>query len=360
MRRLWSALWLSLLPRLFKPLYDQSGRMLFSLALVVGAMSFLAFALIQFRGAENVAAGPPLPGAIFTTLPDGSAVNANIYTQKCDVSLNGGPDQPQALHLPDGTYDVAVTDPSGQTILGQGTATVTISNGEGTFGPTSLCSLVTPSPYDTTPNPGGEYKAWLCTTGNLFVNDQCKTDNFKVGEATATPSPTAVVETQTPTATPTGAATATPTGAATATPTGAATATPTGAATATPTGAATATPTGAATATPTEAPPTATPTEAPPTATPTGTLAPTPSPTAVLPLASPTPTAIVAVVTPSPTPIVAGVVATPVVAGAIEGLPAGGGAPGSATNWWPIAGAFLAALGIGGLVVGSKVMSGRR
>src|SRR5207247_1899769 len=111
-------------------------------------------------------------GAIFTTLPDGSVVNGNIYAAKCDVALNGGPASPNSHHLPDGVYDVAVTDPSGKTVLGQGFEAVTISGGEGTFGPTSLCDLVEPSPYLTTPNNGGEYKAWLCVTGDLFVHSK--------------------------------------------------------------------------------------------------------------------------------------------------------------------------------------------
>lgn len=49
-------------------------------------------------------------GAIFTTLSDGSAVNANIFSAKCDalgVYLDGGPgpNAPQgAAGLPDGDY----------------------------------------------------------------------------------------------------------------------------------------------------------------------------------------------------------------------------------------------------------------
>lgn len=145
----------------------------------------------------STASAHPLPGAIFTTLPDGSVVNGNIYTEKCDVALNGGPRNPQSHHLPDGVYDVAVTDPSGKIKLGIGEDVVTIANGRGTFGPISLCKLVRPSPYDTTPNPGGVYKAWLCESGQLFVHHDCKTDNFKVRPSappsvvpTPIPSPT--------------------------------------------------------------------------------------------------------------------------------------------------------------------------
>lgn len=148
----------------------------------------------------------PLPGAIFTTLPDGSVVNGNVkeYDDKCDVALNGGPFGPQSHHLPDGDYDVVVTDPSGKTVLGVGEGQVTISNGEGTFGPTSLCDLVEPSPYDATPNHGGVYKVWLCESGELFVSRSCKTDNFKVRsleQPPVEPTPTLPLE-ETPIPTP--------------------------------------------------------------------------------------------------------------------------------------------------------------
>lgn len=173
-------------------------RIVFILIAVLVAIGTLQFA-------SSAAAAPllhPLSGAVFTTLPDGSVVNGNIYQAKCDVALNGGPSHLQAHHLPDGVYDVAVTNPSGRTVLGVGEGRVTITNGEGTFGPTSLCDLVAPVPYGTTPNPGGEYKAWLCEAGSLFAHNSCKTDNFKVRPSVppeVTPSPT---PTPTPTPTP--------------------------------------------------------------------------------------------------------------------------------------------------------------
>jgi hypothetical protein len=48
---------------------------------------------------DEYAADPtPVHGAIFTTLPDGSAVNANTqYTQKIEVYLDGGPRNPNSL-----------------------------------------------------------------------------------------------------------------------------------------------------------------------------------------------------------------------------------------------------------------------
>ena len=62
-------------------------------------------------------------GAIFTTLADGSRVNANIFSAKCDglgVYLDGGPGPnapATAAGLPDGDYFYQVTDPSGKVLL---------------------------------------------------------------------------------------------------------------------------------------------------------------------------------------------------------------------------------------------------
>ena len=64
-----------------------------------------------------------LSGAIFTTVFDGSRVNANHFQTKCGttgVYLDGGPgpNAPQgAAGLPDGDYYFQVTDPSGKTLL---------------------------------------------------------------------------------------------------------------------------------------------------------------------------------------------------------------------------------------------------
>ena len=59
-------------------------------------------------------------GAIFTTVSDGSAVNANQYDSKCSVYLNGGPGPHAPAHaagLADGEYFFQVTDPSGKQLL---------------------------------------------------------------------------------------------------------------------------------------------------------------------------------------------------------------------------------------------------
>src|SRR5436190_1314657 len=74
-------------------------------------------------------------GAIFTTKVGCTVVNGNLYDAKTDVYLDGGPMKPGAAGLPDGSYYVQVTDPSGATVLGTsvGTANETpiiVLNGE--------------------------------------------------------------------------------------------------------------------------------------------------------------------------------------------------------------------------------------
>ena len=166
-------------------------------------------------------------GAIFTTLPDGSEVNYNIYASKDDVYLDGGPGvgAPQtAAGLDDGTYVFQVTDPSGKTLLSTDFARcrqVTVSNGVINGVVATGCQHVTGvdvdhaavtvqlMPYLDTPNPGGEYKVWITTVADFllgcealgvangldvvncggktggnahgFIPRHSKTDNYKVG-----------------------------------------------------------------------------------------------------------------------------------------------------------------------------------
>lgn len=66
--------------------------------------------------------GRPVHGAIFTTLPFGQSVNANVqYTRKIEVYLDGGPRNPNALAagLNDGLYVFQITDPAGKNLLSQ-------------------------------------------------------------------------------------------------------------------------------------------------------------------------------------------------------------------------------------------------
>ena len=137
-----------------------------------------------------------LPGAVFTTLMDGTRVNANIYSAKCaadGVWLDGGPgpNAPQgAAGLPDGDYYFQVTDPSGKSLLstdpvinrqfhvaagiisglsgsGNHNTSIDVDHGATTI---ELC------PYLDTPNAGGVYKAWI-TPVDKFSGDPTKVDN---------------------------------------------------------------------------------------------------------------------------------------------------------------------------------------
>lgn len=129
-----------------------------------------------------------LPGAIFTTLPDGSAVNFNIYPSKDLVYLDGGPGPgapATAAGLPDGIYVFQVTDPPGKTLLSTdraGCRQFSVSGGLITgviaFGgcehPTGTdldhnAKTVKLMPFDDTPNNGDEYKAWATPVGAFLA-----------------------------------------------------------------------------------------------------------------------------------------------------------------------------------------------
>ena len=81
----------------------------FALGLGIALFSFPAFT------------APPLSGAIFTTVVDGSVVNENVfYEVKEDVYLDGGPGPrapASAAGLPEGNYYYQVTDPSAAYLL---------------------------------------------------------------------------------------------------------------------------------------------------------------------------------------------------------------------------------------------------
>jgi len=139
-------------------------------------------------------AEPPLPGAVFTTDLNCAAVNGNIYVDKGDVYLNGGPSRPGAAGLlPNTSYYVQVTNPSGTQLLGSSlfmpNQTPITTNALGNF---TACvqlqaivapSIGAPAGYGDTSNPGGVYKVWVSTV-STFDNNSTKTDNFKVGGCT--------------------------------------------------------------------------------------------------------------------------------------------------------------------------------
>jgi hypothetical protein len=136
----------------------------------------------------------PLSGAIFSTNVGCTGVNINIFQNKSDVYLDGGPAHGGAAGLPDGYYCAQVTEPNG-TVLGKSAPdAVHVTNGKfdqcyqlSVILKTASSGFTSPG-YDNTTNPGGEYKVWLSIDCS-FVPGSCKTDNFKVkGDQTNPPS----------------------------------------------------------------------------------------------------------------------------------------------------------------------------
>lgn len=162
-------------------------------------------------GAAPIMAAGGLSGAIFTTMVDGSRVNANIYEDKDDVYLDGGPGQnapPTAAGLPEGDYYFQVTDPSGKVLLSEDPVkcrefhinsygvidyiypatcldkvkgkwvSVDCSHQTGIDidHPELGAITVQLMPYANTPNKGGVYKVWV-TPVSEFVGDSNKVDN---------------------------------------------------------------------------------------------------------------------------------------------------------------------------------------
>ncbi len=131
-----------------------------------------------------------LTGAIWTTDNSCNKVNGNQFPAKQNVYLNGGPHgENGGSGLPEGSYFVRITDPDGNTVLGQSeTANVAVDS-DGEFHQCyQLYATVKNGGvdgYGDTPNPGGEYKVWLSPDSSFRCT---KTDNFKV-EANITPTP---------------------------------------------------------------------------------------------------------------------------------------------------------------------------
>ena len=206
----------------------------------IGLLIVLCALLIQ-----ALSAAAPLPGAIFTTLEDGTRVNANIYEDKRDVYLDGGPgpNAPQgAAGLPDGNYYFQVTEPSGKVLLStdpvicrefrveDGIIAEYVSIDREYVAHSGKCRscakdgweegrhdvgwdidhnalTIQLMPYKNTPNKGGVYKVWATPIehfdGDLtmvdngyasgyfhgFIPAYSKTDNFKVIKH-AQPKPT--------------------------------------------------------------------------------------------------------------------------------------------------------------------------
>ena len=161
-----------------------------------------------------------ISGAIFTTLPDGTTVNANIYDDPTTVYLNGGPQNKNGSLLPAGIYYFQVTIPSGALLLSNDSALdrlVLVDDSgrivgrcqtdgtllppyNGPYPPDPNAQTPYPHPdgdpntangnvpvqlwpFDQTTNQGGEYKAWLIVralkdgNGNYVMDDNTTIDN---------------------------------------------------------------------------------------------------------------------------------------------------------------------------------------
>src|SRR5262245_11207773 len=145
--------------------------------LVLGAT---VIALLTVVLLNTAAMAQQVSGAIFTTDAYSTFVNANVYDIKEDVFLNGGP-RPNATctaaGLPNGDYYFQVTDPAGSQLRstdGIDDRRVTVSGGLiiSYLGPHGIgigkCGAFNANnitvqlyPFLPTPNPGGEYKAWI-------------------------------------------------------------------------------------------------------------------------------------------------------------------------------------------------------
>jgi hypothetical protein len=132
------------------------------------------------------AGAAPFNGAIYTTDVTCSGVNINLFANRDDVYLDGGPaGQNAGSGLPDGEYYVKVTAPDGTllgTSIGSGDETPVLVV-DGKFDVCYQLSAIvikasdsTPG-YDETTNNGGEYKVWVSPDAEF---DAQKTDNFKV------------------------------------------------------------------------------------------------------------------------------------------------------------------------------------
>lgn len=157
-----------------------------------------------------------ISGAIFTTDETGLLVDGNIYENKLDVYLSGGPGPnapPKAAGLPDGDYCFQVTDPPGKELLSSddiGEREFRVIGGViaaylGTTHNVNSVSgipgaiVIQLYPFDDTPNKGGVYKVWATPVDEYtdptdphsfwgFIPRYSKTDNYKVREIEPRPA----------------------------------------------------------------------------------------------------------------------------------------------------------------------------
>src|SRR3954454_2779886 len=146
---------------------SRSGVVLLAVAL------FVLSVLLQYAGAiapqRALGAEDCDAFAIFTTDPAGNTNNQNHYDSKPEVYLNGGPESAGSLSAGTVLY-YQVQEPDGTPLMEIRHLAL---NSEGKF-------RVQLYPFDTTTNPGGEYKVVVSTQADLGEGGCTKSDNFKV------------------------------------------------------------------------------------------------------------------------------------------------------------------------------------
>ena len=169
---------------------------------------------------QNKVSAAGFSGKIYTSTFNGQFVPANKYSSKDAVYLNGGPVHEGAQGLPDGTYYFQVTGPSGNDLLSTDPAicrqlivangVIAAADGPACQHPTGIPQSdgsrpVKLMPFNDTPNPGGNYKAWLIQKTNNttvasdgihinFKNSDAKSEIFRVEDVPCTNcSPTATL-----------------------------------------------------------------------------------------------------------------------------------------------------------------------
>ncbi len=162
---------------------------LFTLAVMSVASAFVFL---------NKASASGFSGKIFTTTFSGQ--EENRFSSKDAVYLSGGPVHEGADGLPDGSYYFQVTGPSGNDLLSTDLAVcrqLTVFAGRivGVEGPACQHSTGIPDlengstpvklmPFNDTPNPGDNYKAWLIRkTSKTVVKADGKNIDFKNSDA---------------------------------------------------------------------------------------------------------------------------------------------------------------------------------
>jgi hypothetical protein len=149
---------------------------------------------------QNKVSAAGFQGKIFTTTFGGQSVGQNHYSSKDAVYLSGGP-QNQNHALPDGSYYFQVTGPGGNDLLSTDAAVcrqlivfngrIAAADGPSCQHPTGIpesaedgATPIKLMPFNDTPNPGGNYKAWLIAkTGNTTVAADGIHINFKNSDA---------------------------------------------------------------------------------------------------------------------------------------------------------------------------------